>query len=217
MDGRTAREELADLREHIDGCPDCALHAHQLRSLKTALQSVPSPREPSRLTTRLRVIASKEAARNRRNSDLRATTGYWRDVVRIWISNLMRPFALPAAGGLASAVLLFSMIAPVFGVHATIGHDVPTILSTKAALKHSSISYGLLENDVVVDVLVDGNGRMIDYSVPRGQVWQYDPDLRRCIENTLLCTQFTPATSFGQPISGRIRITVRGNQVEVRG
>jgi hypothetical protein len=217
MDGISAQRELSDLRKHISDCPDCALHAHQLQSLRAALRSAPSRQAPARLSTRLRVIASQEAARNRRNSDLHATTGYWRDVLLVWMGNLMRPFALPAVGGLASAVLLFSMISPAFVVHATIGQDVPTILSTEATLKHSSISFGVLEDDVVVDVVVDGKGRMIDYEVPRGQVWQNDPDLRRCIENTLLCTQFTPATNFGQPVSGKIRITVRGNQVEVRG
>ena len=66
-------------------------------------------------------------------------------------------------------------------------------------------------------VVVDGHGRMLDYSAPSGQVWQFDLVMRRCVENTLLCTQFTPATTFGVPKSGRLRITLRGNQVEVKG
>ncbi len=133
----------------------------------------------------------------------------------------MRPVALPAAGGLVAAMLLFSMIAPVFTVRASsLGDefDIPTVLSTQAGLAHSRGANNTLNQDVVVDVFVDGNGRMIDYTVPAGQVWQNDPKARRCIENWLILTKFTPATKFGQPASGMVRIYVSGgSELDVQG
>ena len=130
----------------------------------------------------------------------------------------MRPVALPAAGGLLSTIFLFAMIAPMYSVSAeTIVQDVPTELTTQAALSHYRASFSTLREDIVVDVMIDGNGRMVDYSVPAGQVWQHDPALRRCIENILICMVFTPATWFGKPASGTIRITVSSNQVDVQG
>jgi hypothetical protein len=60
---------------------------------------------------------------------------------------------------------------------------------------------------------------MLTYTVPEGQVWQDDPETRRCIENILICTKFTPATKFGQPASGVVRISVGGggSQLDVQG
>ena len=90
------------------------------------------------------------------------------------------------------------------------------MLSTRAALK-SSISFGLSDDDVVVDVLVDGQGRLLDYSIPVDMTPGITKELRKSIENTLLCTQFTPATMFGLPKAGKLRITLRRNQVDVAG
>ncbi len=218
VEGLTRPEELAEARRHIDECSDCALRVHQLRAVKATLGALPRLRAPEELTMRLRVAASRHLAERRRWESWRSAATYWFDVARVWCMNLMRPVAIPAAGGLLTAVLLFSMLAPTLAVRAaSTGDDVPTILSTEAAVKQSILSFGVIEEDIVVDVLVDDNGRMIDYSAPPGQVWQYDPRLRRFIENTLLCTQFTPATTFGQPRTGKVRITLRGNSVEVRG
>ena len=90
------------------------------------------------------------------------------------------------------------------------------MLITRAALE-SSISFGLSDDDVVVDVLVDGQGRLLDYSIPVDMTPGITKELRKSIENTLLCTQFTPATMFGLPKAGKLRITLRRNQVDVAG
>ncbi len=218
LDGLTGPEGLEEARRHIDECSECALRIHQLRAVTASLRALPRLRASKDLTMRLRVAASRHLAERRRLESWRTAAVYWFDLARVWCANLMRPVAIPAAGGLLTAVLLFSMLAPTLAVRAaSTGEDVPTILSTEAAVKQSILSFGVIQGDIVVDVLVDDNGRMVDYSAPPGQVWQHDPQLRRYIENTLLCTQFTPATTFGQPRMGRIRITLRGNSVEVRG
>ncbi len=94
--------------------------------------------------------------------------------------------------------------------------DVPTVLSTEASVKGVQ-PIGLSQNEVVLDVVIDDQGRMIDYAVVRGDLAMKNSDLRRRIENNLLFTQFTPATAFGQPMSGRIRVSLTANHIEVKG
>lgn len=215
MDGRIREGELRELQQHLSRCPECALQARQLGKLKGSLRKLPARTPPRELTAALRVIASRERLQRLRHASLEATLNHWGDLIRVWMGNLMRPLALPFAGGLVSALFLFNMLAPMYANQDRyLVADVPTVLTTTAGLK-SSLAFGLSGDDVVVVVLVDDQGRMIDYSIPPGQ--GVDPALRRCIENTLVCTQFTPATVFGQPRSGTLRITLRHNQIEVKG
>lgn len=218
LDGRARDTELPGLREHLAECSECGLRFHQFAKLKAATRSLPVKIPPPELTTRLKVLASQECAVRRRRASLGAVFDYWGGMLRLRIDNLMRPLAVPFAGGLISALFLFAMLAPMYANQSRHGpHDVPTVLATQAALKRASLSFVVIDREVVVDVLVDDQGRMLDYSAPAGQVWQYNKELRRCVENTLLCTQFTPATMFGQPKSAVLRITLRSNQVDVQG
>ena len=215
MDGRKRQGELGELQQHLSRCPECALRAHRLGKLKGSLGELPRRTVPRELTAALRVIASRERLRRLRHASLEPALEHWGGLVRVWMGNLMRPLALPFAGGLVSALVLFNMLAPMYANHDRyLVADVPTVLVTTAGLK-SSLAFGLSGDDIEVVVLVDDQGRMIDYSIPPGQ--SVNPALRRCIMNTLVCTQFTPATVFGQPRSGELRIKLRYNQIEVKG
>jgi hypothetical protein len=125
---------------------------------------------------------------------------------------MMRPLALPAAGGVLSAMLLFGSLAPAFPTRHRIVHDVPTAFYTQVAL---DVTYPnvLPDTDVVVDLTIDQEGRLIDYALPYQPAMARDPEIRHAIASHLLFTRFTPATFFFQPISGKIRITL----VNVRG
>ncbi|MBI4877198.1 MAG: zf-HC2 domain-containing protein [Acidobacteria bacterium] len=216
LDGILVAEERRRIEDHLAGCAVCALEAQQLAQLRTRLRALPARIPPDGLNTRLHVLASRERARVQVRADYRALARHWFEHVSLAANNMMRPLALPFAGGLLSALVLFSMLVPQFPKHVAVSDDVPTVLTTEAGLK-SALSFGLGDNDIVVDVLVDESGRLLDYWVPDGQRWGADPQLRRSIENTLLCTQFTPATMFGQPASGKLRITLRRSLMEVKG
>ena len=218
LDGDLSEEELDQVRKHLSECPECALRVYQYQKLQAGLRALPIRKPPADLTLQLQVIASRERVLRQRNSSLASLWLYWRDRSRLWFDNLMRPLALPVAGGLLSALVLFSILAPMYGTgNRYRTPDVPTMLVTQAAVRSTTFSVGVGNHDIVVDVLVDGHGRMIDYSAPAGQVWQNNPELRRRIANALLCTQFTPATVFGQPRSAVLRITLRRNEVDVKG
>jgi anti-sigma factor RsiW len=217
LDGLLSNDERRQVAAHLENCPACALQTQQLAQLRTHLRSLPARTPPAYLTTRLRVLASRERARIAIRASRGALIQHWMEHASLIAHNLMRPLALPFAGGLVSAVMLFSMlVVPQFSGNAVVSDDVPTMLTTEATVK-SALSFGLADDDIVVDVLVDESGRMLDYWVPDGQQWAANPQLRRSIEKTLVCTQFTPATMFGQPASGKLRITLRRSHVEVKG
>jgi hypothetical protein len=129
----------------------------------------------------------------------------------------MRPLALPFAGGLVSAILLFSMLVPTFSFsfQRTFGDDVPVALFTEPAVKSQS-PFGYPEEDLAVEVLVDGNGRMIDYTITQGPDLPKNSETRRAIENMLLYTEFTPATAFGQPRFGKMFLQINRTHVNVK-
>lgn len=187
-----------------------------VRQIAIGARGLPKLQAPRELTSRLLVMASREAARRRRLRSPRALFEYFRSELRLRVENVMKPVALPVAGGFVSALLLFAVLVPSLLVQHAIVGDVPTNLTTRASLA-SSISFAVSDDEIVVDVAIDEYGRVSSYSIPAGQRWAEDPILVRSIENTLLMTRFTPATLFGQPASGRTRITLRRSQVEVRG
>ncbi len=128
----------------------------------------------------------------------------------------MRPVALPAAGGLLAAMLLFAMLMPTLALQARRGAgDVPVALFTEPAVK-AQTPFGFGDADIGVEVLVDGQGRMIDYTVTQSGSLAKDPDLRRRIENNLLFTTFTPATAFGLPTPGKIYLYFRRSEIDVK-
>jgi hypothetical protein len=185
------------------------------RALKNLPSRIPTPKG---LTTSLRVLASKERQRSLLRQSFRTRCYAWADRLRLAADNAMRPLALPFAGGVFSAIALFSMcVVPTYPLHVVGSVDVPTILTTEATVKGAAplgISGGA---SLVVDVTVDDQGRMVDYSIVSGAGYLQDATLRRRLENMLMFTEFVPATSFGRPTSGRIRIPLFAVQTDVRG
>jgi hypothetical protein len=170
---------------------------------------------PPMLSTSLRVLASRELSRRSGKA--------WQDRLRLFADNLARPLALPFAGGVFTTVILFSMwLVPTYPMRvAASGFDVPTVLSTEATVKGTG-PIGAAGGDMVVDVTIDGGGRMVDYAVVQynnvsGRNVLNSEALRRNLENMLLFTEFTPATSFGQPTAGKIRLYLDSSHIDVKG
>ena len=171
---------------------------------------------PEVLTSRLRVLASREALRRRRRASLGAAWNAVMDSLDLIFDNLMRPYVVPVTGGLISTAVLFGMLAPSLVVNRNVPHDVATVLWTNPILV-SSFTPGVVGGDIVVDVETDEQGRVISYSIPGEQTAALDPALIRTLETTLLYTRFAPATFWGQPSLGRTRITLRRSHLDVRG
>lgn len=181
------------------------------KQLQNALRHMPKRLPPARLTANLKVIASRERLR------AIGEEVTWRDRLRVSFRELMRPIAVPAFGGLASAIVIFSSFIPSLGMPIpAIQDDVQLTLTTQPSVKYF-VPIGLSESELVVDLIVDGSGRMVDYSIVSGESMVKDMHMRRQLENTLLFTEFTPATKFGGPASGRVRLYISTSQINIRG
>lgn len=184
--------------------------------LSGVLRSLPARVPPAGLTDRLRVVASHERQTQALTFGQRWSQRWER--IHLEIDNMMRPLALPFAGGLFSAVALFAMcVVPTYPLRANGGFDVPITLVTEPGVK-ATIPIGVPSiNEAIVDVTIDGEGRMIDYVVVSGAAVLADSVLRRRLENTLLFTEFVPATSFGRPVTGKVRLSVGLSRIDVKG
>jgi hypothetical protein len=141
----------------------------------------------------------------------------WRDRMELSLRNLMRPLALPAVGGLCSAVFLFSTLVPMFksAFAMSASADIPTMLSTEPMLKYTA-PIAFANADAVVDLQLDDQGRIINFTIVNAP-GQQSEKLRHSIENSLLFTEFWPATTFGRGVAGTIRISFRSSRIDVRG
>lgn len=217
LDGCLPEEESRRVSLHLARCQGCSLASAQYVQVARALKNLPVFSPPEELSTQLHVMASRERMRRLSNSSPAAALRHYGERVRLWMDNLMRPLALPFAGGLISALLLFSMLVPNILMHRYPStNDVPTGLYTEATVKTIS-PFGFNDDDFVVEVSVDGQGRMVDYSIAaHGQHLTNDPELRRSIENNLLFIEFTPATAFGQPTFSKIFLSFYRSHINVK-
>jgi hypothetical protein len=212
-----SEKERRELRQHLNACRACALESQRQQRVRSTLQSLPRRNSPPDLLFRLRVVASKA------RMDATGKTSRWSrrwDRLELSLKHLMRPLALPAVGGLCSAIFLFSALAPAFVPAFAMGNpslgDVPTMLTTQPMVKYlAPVAFG--NEDAEVDLTIDGRGRIVDYVIVSAP-GQKSEQLRRTIENNLLFTEFWPATAFGKPVAGTVRISFRSAAgIDVKG
>jgi hypothetical protein len=209
LDSRLTEPERNSVVSHLEMCRECAAAHDRTSRLRSALHSLPAPRAPRRLDTQLRILASKEIVRQRRMSRVPALAE-WMDRARLLFDNLMRPLALPFAGGLTSALFMFAMLLPGLAFLRDPAHDKPTPLFTEASVGNlDSFSSGSRTcDDTVVEVQIDEQGHMVDYNVLEGK-------MTGDFGNLLLFATFTPATVFLQPTSGKV--VIRRSRIVVKG
>lgn len=204
------------VQAHLAQCGECTVAYEQLLGVRRALQELPALSPPEQLSADLLVMASLERQRRLNRRSPAAMLAHLGERARLWMDNLMRPVALPFAGGVISALLLFAILVPNIAFSRIHGaRDVPTSLFTEAAVK-SQAPFGFPEDDFVVEVLVDGQGRMMDYSVTDGQPFGQDLQLRRSIENNLLFTEFHPATAFGRPTWSKLFVSFNRSRITIK-
>jgi hypothetical protein len=183
------------------------------------VRGLPNRAVPVQLAVNLRVAASKERARRAAYRDFSARMETWKRQARLWTNNMWKPIAVPMAGGLASALILFSALMPTlaFPLPVRAADDVPTGWYQTAELSDLG-PFGLSGEELTIDLRVDAAGSVIDYEVAPGDTHLLrDHALRTALENSLLFMKFKPANFFGQPTQGTIRLTIRRSHIDVKG
>jgi hypothetical protein len=200
--------ERSTVMSHLASCRECAALHDRTAQVREKLRSLPVAVAPAKLATDLQVLASKEIVRRRHMGSASALLHFWADRARLVIDNLMRPLAAPVAGGLASALFMFGMLVPYLGLLRNPANDKPTALYKEATVESVADFASRGSDDTLIEVQIDGQGRMIDYSVLQGQ-------MNSDVGNFLLFTTYTPATLFLQPASSRI--VIRRSRIVVKG
>lgn len=216
LDNAMSERERQELGLHLRACRTCADACERHVQVRSAVHSLPRMEVPGDLKIRLRVMASQQRS-------LRIGLGRtWWESFRFRLNVLLRPLAVPLAGGIAAAVVLFAALVPTFMHPPRVSaSDVPCVVFTQPMLESMGpIGFGAAE--AVVDLRIDQQGRIVNYSIVEstGNITA----VQRSIENSLLFTRFKPATlapnscsDCGVPMSGTIRMVLRSSHIEVKG
>ena len=181
--------------------------AESLSALMWRLSEVQPPTE---LATRIKVAVSRESAPSVWTS--------W----RLHLDNLMRPLAVPVAGGVLAAVMSFlTLMSSVGNNPRMFPEDVPLAFFDKAFVAHPEMvlptPFTVTEETLVL-AFIDGEGGVYDFRVISDSGLRPSPKLAAELASALVTTRFEPAMNFGRPVLGTMLLTLRpADRVEVRG
>lgn len=210
LDGKVAAGERENVVAHIESCRECEARFEAMQSLRVELRKMSQPAMPAHLAESLRVLASQECVRQLSRVSLSARARLWAVRMQLAFDNLMRPLALPFAGGVLSALVMFAMLVPTLAFPHNFRNDVPLwMLYTNPALEE--MSQVDASDETVVELTIDERGSVQAYTVKQGQL---TPEM----ENKLMMfSRFAPATLFGQPTWGKALVSFRRSQISVIG
>ena len=128
LDGREEFDGEGGALGHVEKCGTCYGQYRSLLSLRNALRALNSPAMPDGLTERLRVLASHERERFLSRVDFAARFRHWGERLKLSFDNMMRPLALPFAGGLLTALstlVIFACVMQTTAFPNNVRSDVP--------------------------------------------------------------------------------------------
>jgi hypothetical protein len=213
LDRRLPSAERSQVLAHLESCRACARELESMQDLRAAMRAMAAPQVPAELTAQLRVTASHHLAAVARRRDFRARIDYWVMRVRLAFENLMRPVALPFAGGLLSSFSCFFFLLPSLSFQHNYGLEppiafrpTPEIVSSFTdpdgsieGVKNAKLEWGsqmVTPNEVSLSLLVDPSGHVQDWNLYGGG------ELTKEMKDLILYSKFIPATSAGQPAWG---------------
>jgi hypothetical protein len=216
MDGAISEGENAQLRAHLESCAGCRHDLESYRRMAVQLAHLERVAPPADLAVRIRVRASRAA------SDPGWVRRTWSRSALVF-ENILEPLAVPATGGILTAVMVFATIVQSmlggmpFGV---IHQDVPTTLIQPARLERLAPfpvpgvgGDDQLSDNLVLEATLNAQGQVVGYTILAGPG---TPEVRRQIDQVLLFSRFRPMLDFGRPMAGG-RVVLSFSEVHVKG
>jgi hypothetical protein len=219
LDGAMRTGEHALVSHHLESCLDCREQLERCRRLMICLSRVSAVEPPSDLATRIRVQASHNEPR------WPLASRAWAQV-RMVFEDILEPLAVPATGGILTALVVFVLLVQniLVGVPLTgsVPNDLPLNLVQPARLESLAPfpvptiplttadggSSGLL-----LEATLNAQGEVVDYKILSGP---NDPAVQHQLDQVLLFSRFRPLVSFGLPMNGG-RVLLNFSEVRVRG
>lgn len=208
LDQTGSAAERQHAMAHLASCHECDAYYDAMVKLRHTTRSLPQPAVPAAVQQKLRGIADRNRIQRLARVSFSDRVNNWIATFQVHCQNMMRPMALPVAGGVLSAVLLFGMWIPnLTATPQSLSGDVSAPIFTDPSLSRSNpVRYG---GDVVVKLIIDERGKVADYEVIQGQ----DSEELR---NFILFSIWAPATSFGKPTWGKA-LWSHGEAIQVKG
>jgi hypothetical protein len=165
------------------------------------LRKLPQAQPPKRLTAALLVLASRE-----RQSLLETDGSRWQRIWDSWkfrLKELMRPFTIPATGGVVSSCCLFAFLALTIGQTGRVAaYEVPVLYADRIDANLVPLE---LRSAVIVTFSLDGHGRITDYAVHDGRD-SFVGDASQLQARNIALPEFPSVLALAQPISSDISI-----------
>jgi hypothetical protein len=136
----------------------------------------------------------------------------FRSRLKLLFDNVLRPIAIPAAGGMLASTLCFGVIVDTLHIRPDWSDDIPVGLYTEVAIGDVTPFSDCAGKDVLVQLTIDRKGNVVGFEVPQGNT---SPDELKEIGNFVLYSSFTPAMAFSEHVSGKILVYIQ--HLNVRG
>ncbi|HTS66468.1 MAG TPA: zf-HC2 domain-containing protein [Candidatus Acidoferrales bacterium] len=211
LDRQLNHGEREHVLAHIETCRPCARKLESMQDLRATMGRMSNVQVPPELTARLRVAASHYRQSVERRRDFAARLRHFAACIRLEFDNMMRPLAVPFAGGLASSFACFLFLLPSlsfqhnYGLEPPLFRPEPAIVTgftdpdgTPVGATNVKMEWGsslVTGDEVTLTVLVDPAGQVQDWNV-------YGDDLTPEMKSVILYSKFIPATVSGQPAWG---------------
>ena len=190
-------------RRHLVECPDCFEQYEGQEVVRDLVRDRREISAPAFLRTRILLATSRAMKRDPVSR------------IKLWLENGLRPFAVPAFGGVLSAMILFAaLIGDLSFVRGVLVDDIPLTYLTRTWISGPSITEApelVVPEDITVEVFIDRDGRVYDLRMVK--VPAVPPHLtlklKSQVANALLTVKFDPALNFGRPVLGRVLLSFR--------
>jgi hypothetical protein len=216
LDGAVRARDRVRLRAHLEDCGDCRLELEQYRLLAGHVASLDPVRPPANLAMQIRIQASRD------RSSWTLMSHLWSRVV-LASRNMLEPLAVPATGGVLTAVAVFVLVTqsmlvgmPIGGVAA---NDLPLNLVQPAQLESLApfpvpgMNETTNSDALLLEATLNARGEVVYYKILSGPT---DVAVKREIDQVLLFSRFRPQFGFGRPMDGG-RVLLNFSEVRVRG
>jgi hypothetical protein len=219
LDGAVRSKEHARVHEHLETCGSCRRQLESYRRLALFMSNTKPVVVPADLALRIRVETSRE----------RQEWGYFnwlRSRAKRIFEDILEPVAIPATGGVLTALVVFVLVVQNILVGVPLGGFVPNDLplnQIQPARLESLAPFpppGLVAAEgqpdsgaLLLEATLNAQGEVVSYKILSGP---NSKTVQRQIDQVLMFSHFRPQFSFGQPADGG-RVLLSFNEVRVRG
>lgn len=219
FDGAINASHHVGLCEHLRSCATCREELEYYRLLTAQLASLEPVAVPLDLAVRIRINALEHPSR-------------WSTARQLWsrtvvaFQNIFEPLAVPATGGILTALVIFALVVESMVIGIPMGRPVPNDqplnlvqpaeLEELAPFPVSTIMDATDRGNVgglMVEATVNANGEVQSYKILSGP---RSTAIQQQIDEILLFSRFRPEINFGRPTSGG-HVFLSFDQVRVRG